>query len=313
MLVIEEKPHEDKNSNQLLIFNINEKKMHPKLRYFLCGIAMGTADTVPGVSGGTIAFITGIYDDLLRAIKSVNIPFFKHFLRGEFKNAFSLIPWGFCIPLLLGIMTAILSLAHTVTYLMTNHPYMVWAFFFGLVMASVYILFQDLTKAKGNTILGIVFGIIGFIFAVWLTHSNPISLSHSYPVIFFSAFIAICAMILPGISGAFVLVLLGQYQFILQAITELNMPVLIIFLCGCVCGLLSFAHIISACLKRYYKMCLSFLTGILAGSLILLYPFTTKAGSDSTENIYILSLLIFLGIAIPLILHLVSQKKNTTI
>lgn len=287
--------------------------MHPKLRYFLCGLAMGAADTVPGVSGGTIAFITGIYDNLLGAIKSVNFHFFQLVFKGEFKSAFSLIPWGFCIPLLLGIVTAILSLARVVTHLMAYHPYMVWAFFFGLIVASLYILVQDLMKEKGKNRTSIFFGILGFAFAVWLTHSHPISLTHAYPVVFFSAFIAICAMILPGISGAFVLVLLGQYQFILQAVTQFNVPIILTFIGGCVCGLLSFAHLISACLKHYYKITLSFLSGILAGSLISLFPFTSKANSVNTENFYTLCLLILLGITLPLVLHFISQKKNISL
>ena len=282
--------------------------MNKKLRYFLCGLAMGAADTVPGVSGGTIAFITGIYENLLNAIKSVDVKFFKLFFKGELKNAFSQIPWGFCIPLVLGIAVAIVSLANIVVYLMETHAYFVWAFFFGLILASLYILLQDLLKIKGHVISSLCFFIIGATFAIWLTHSNPVTLSHTYPILFFSGFIAICAMILPGISGAFVLVLLGQYEFILQSITTFNIPVLVIFALGCICGLLSFAHIISACLKKYYKQSLAFLSGILAGSLIMLWPFSAQ-GLHSTENTVILFGLILTGLVIPLLLQRVSITK----
>ncbi len=281
--------------------------MNQKLRYFLCGLAMGAADTVPGVSGGTIAFITGIYENLLNAIKSVDISFFKLFFSGNIKGAFAKIPWGFCLPLLLGIGIAIISLANVVVYLMDTHAYFVWAFFFGLILASLYLLSQDLLKVKGHVFSSTLLFLIGTAFAIWLTHSNPISLSHSYPVLFFSGFIAICAMILPGISGAFVLVLLGQYQFVLESITTLNFPVLITFALGCICGLLSFAHIISACLKKYYKPSLAFLSGVLAGSLVMLYPFS-NGNFQFNQQTMILCALILAGLALPILLHKFSPQ-----
>lgn len=283
--------------------------MNKKLRYFLCGLAMGAADTVPGVSGGTIAFITGIYENLLNAIKSVDVKFFKLFFRGELKAAFSQIPWGFCLPLISGIAIAIISLANVVIYLMDTHSYFVWAFFFGLIAASLFILIQDLMKIRGHVLISSFFFAIGAIFAIWLTHSNPVTLSHTYPILFFSGFIAICAMILPGISGAFILVLLGQYKFILQSITTFNLPVLFIFALGCICGLLSFAHVISACLKKYYKPSLAFLSGVLAGSLIMLWPFSTQE-FQLTGQTFILIALILFGLAIPLLLHKFSRNND---
>ncbi len=283
--------------------------MNKRMYYFLCGLAMGAADTVPGISGGTIAFITGIYDNLLQSIKSIDKTFFRLLYRRQWKEAVAKIPWGFVVPLLLGIGIAIFSLANIVVYLMQAHITFVWAFFFGLILASLYLLLKTLLAVKGHTLVSTLCFLVGTMFALWITFSNPISLSHTYPVIFFSGFIAICAMILPGISGAFVLVLLGQYQFILQSLTDLHVPVIVVFALGAISGLLSFAHLVSACLKKYYKQSLAFLSGILAGSLAVLYPFKEGSFSMTTENTLLCGL-VFVGIAIPLLLHMVNEKMS---
>ncbi len=273
-----------------------------KLYYFLCGLAMGAADTIPGVSGGTIAFITGIYEKLLQNITAVDRTFFKLLLKREFQAAMNKISWAFVIPLVLGIGTAIFSLANIVVYLLKTHKIFVWAFFFGLVLASLLILLRNLQKIQGYPKSSTLLFILGTIFSAWLTYANPIALEHTYITTFFSGVIAICAMILPGISGAFLLVLLGQYQYILQSVANMDILTIIIFGLGTLCGLFSFTHLIRMCLEKYNKPSLALLSGILAGSLAMLFPFSHSSWELSSENA-LLCLFIGIGIVIPLALH----------
>lgn len=282
--------------------------MHEKIRYFLCGFLMGIADTIPGVSGGTIAFITGIYGKLLATIKSADKEFFQYIFTLKLKKAFNKIPWGFALPLLLGIGLAIGTLAHFMVILLEKHADIVWAFFFGLIFSSLLILLKEVKNSNPHKIISSLFFIIGAFFSIYISFANPIQLSHTYPIIFFSGFIAICAMILPGISGAFILVLIGQYHYILEAVTTFNLPVISLFLLGCLCGILSFAHILSACLNHFYHISLAFLSGILAGSLVMLFPY--KEEQTITQQA-ILTGLIMLGILIPLLLHYVGNKMYT--
>lgn len=275
-------------------------------RYFLCGLAMGAADTVPGVSGGTIAFITGIYENLLNAIKSVNIKFLKLFFKGDFKKALTLVPFDFLIPLLLGIGIAIFSLANLVIYSLENYNSFIYAFFFGLILASTALLGIEIRKIKKQKSVSLILGILGALFAIWISFFNPISLEHNALTLFLSGMIAICAMILPGISGSFILLLLGQYHFIMEAVSSFNIPVLLVFASGCVVGLLSFAHILSLCLKKFYASTIALLTGILAGSLCMVFPFTMDMLKDVQELLTHIGF-VGLGLALPLLLHKASK------
>ncbi|MFI3270982.1 MAG: DUF368 domain-containing protein [Pseudomonadota bacterium] len=279
------------------------------LRYFICGFLMGTADTIPGVSGGTIAFITGIYKQLLDAIQSVNGHFARLIFRGRIKEALSLIPWNFCIPLVLGIGTAIFSLAKIVVYLLHTYPSFLWAFFFGLILASLFFLLQELKQAQGFVVSSISLFFCGIGLALWLTFAEAMTLSHSPIILFMSGFIAICAMILPGISGSFLLVLLGQYQFVLQSISTLQFDVIATFGLGALCGLLSFSRLISYCLEHYFRPCLAFLSGILAGSLVMLWPYT-ECTSQSPTTLMLITGLLLLGLSIPLVLHRIMLHKR---
>ncbi len=281
--------------------------MRNKIYYFLCGLAMGAADTIPGVSGGTIAFITGIYEKLLQNITSIGATFFQLIHRRESQKDKNKIAWDFVIPLILGIVTAIFSLANIVVYLMDTHKNFVWAFFFGLVLASLLLLLINLLNIRGYATSSALLFITGTILSLWITYSNPIALEHSYLTIFCSGFVAICAMILPGISGAFLLVLLGQYQFILQSVADMDFFVIIVFGMGTLCGLFSFTRLIRLCLERYNKPSLAFLSGILAGSLAMLFPFSNNSWQINNENI-LLCVFIGIGIVIPLGLHKVQQK-----
>lgn len=246
-----------------------EVPMKHIVRYLLCGMAMGAADVVPGVSGGTIAFITGIYQPLLDAIQTVDRNFFRLMFQGRFVQALQRIPWAFLLPLLAGIACSIFSLARLVLYLLHSYPVVVWSFFFGLITASIVLLFRDLGRCGWKE--GASFA-TGAAFAWWLGGAEAISMSQTPLMMFMAGFIAICAMILPGISGAFILVLLGQYQYVLSAVAALNLPVLAIFALGCACGLLIFARVLNFCLRRYHDATLALLIGIMAGSLRTVWP-----------------------------------------
>lgn len=239
------------------------------LRYLLCGMAMGAADVVPGVSGGTIAFITGIYQPLLDAIQSVDGNFFRLFFQGRFLQALRRIPWAFLLPLLAGIACSIFSLAKLVLYLLHTYPVGVWSFFFGLIVASIVLLFRDLGHGGWQEWLSFA---VGAVFAWGLSGAEAVSMSQTPLMLFVAGFIAICAMILPGISGAFILVLLGQYQYVLSAVATLNLPILAVFALGCVCGLLIFARVLNMCLHRWHDATLALLIGIMAGSLRTVWP-----------------------------------------
>lgn len=239
------------------------------LRYLLCGLAMGGADMVPGVSGGTIAFITGIYQQLLDGIQAFDLTFFRLLFRGRLRQALNRIPWSFLLPLAAGIACSIFSLAKLVLFLLHAYPVIVWSFFFGLIVASIVMLFRDLGH-RGPSVWAAF--AVGTSFAWWLTGAEAVHMGQNPPMLFLAGFIAICAMILPGISGAFILVLLGQYQYVLTAVATLNLSVLFLFALGCVCGLLLFARILNFCLHRYHTITLAVLIGVMAGSLRTVWP-----------------------------------------
>ena len=229
---------------------------------------MGSADIVPGVSGGTIALITGIYGHLVESISKINFGFLKPLFKGDFggfkDKLLEEIDFKFFIPLVLGIGVAFLTLAKVVTYCMDVHTALTFSFFFGLIIASAVILFK---KIKKITFKHVVFTIIGLILTYIFVSLNPIAANHSLPVIFVSGLIAICAMILPGISGSFLLLLLGQYEHMLNAIHQLNFTELIVFIIGAVIGILGFSKILNFLLKNHEEVTMAFLIGVMLGSL----------------------------------------------
>ncbi|VXC69630.1 Membrane protein [Pseudomonas sp. 8Z] len=240
-------------------------------KYFLLyakGIAMGAADVVPGVSGGTIAFISGIYDELLRSISSVPEALML-LLRGRIKDAWQAANATFLLVLLSGIVTSILSLARLITYLLAHHPVPVWSFFFGLILVSVYLVGRDI--GRWNWSRGLSF-LLGLAFAYWITVAAPIQWGSDPLTLFCAGAIAICAMILPGISGSFILLLLGLYATVLGAVKNLDLAVLAVFAAGCLVGLLSFARLLSWMLSHWRDLTLSFLTGLMLGSLNKVWP-----------------------------------------
>ena len=195
----------------------------------LKGCAMGMADVVPGVSGGTIAFISGIYEELLDSIRSVNATALKLLLKLRLGEFWRHINGSFLLPVLLGIAIAIFSLARLMTYLLTYHPIAIWSFFFGLIIASALLVARQIGRWDWRSLLAFVAGAAA---AWWITVATPAETPNDWWFVMLSGAIAICAMILPGISGAFILLLLGKYQYIMQAVGDLNIPVIVIFVVG---------------------------------------------------------------------------------
>lgn len=235
----------------------------------LKGIAMGAADVVPGVSGGTVAFITGIYEELIDSIKSVDVGAFKLLFSLEFKLFWKHINGPFLIAVLGGILISILSLARVVTYFMTNHPIQLWSFFFGLIIISALMVAKEIRQWNLSSVLGILAGIV---IAYLITSATPATTPDGLFFIFLSGMIAICAMILPGISGSFLLLILGKYQYVLGAVKELDLVVIVVFALGCLVGILSFARLISWLLKQYHLVTISVLVGFMIGSLNKIWP-----------------------------------------
>ncbi|RHJ94880.1 DUF368 domain-containing protein [Parabacteroides bouchesdurhonensis] len=235
----------------------------------LKGMGMGAADVVPGVSGGTIAFIVGIYEELIDSIKSINGASLKLLLSGKIATFWKAINANFLLSIVGGIGISIFSLAKIITYLLVYHPILVWAFFFGLVLASTLFVSKDIKKWNWKTILSFI---AGAILAFYITVATPAETSNNYLFIFLCGAIAICAMILPGISGSFILVLLGKYFYIMEAVKTFNIPVMLVFICGAAIGITSFSRILSFALRKFHDITISVLAGFMLGSLNKVWP-----------------------------------------
>lgn len=239
------------------------------LSTYLKGIAMGAADVVPGVSGGTIAFITGVYDTLLESIRRINPSLIRLWKQQGFKAVCSHINLFFLLSLFAGILTSILTLAKLISWLLVTHPIPIWSFFFGLIVVSVYHMLKQV-EHKQWAQWGFLF--IGVALAYSITVLKPISMEPTSINILICGAVAICAMILPGISGSFILLLLGMYAPILGAVKAMQVSTLALFASGCVLGLLSFSHLLSWLLKRHRDTTLMFLTGLMLGTLPKIWP-----------------------------------------
>ncbi|KKC99376.1 MULTISPECIES: DUF368 domain-containing protein [Photobacterium] len=236
---------------------------------FLKGLAMGAADVVPGVSGGTIAFITGIYDTLLESIRRINPSLITLWRQQGIRAVLTHINAGFLIVLLTGILTSILTLARVITWMLHTHPIPLWSFFFGLILISAIHMFKQVQHWGVSRVLCIL---AGAAFAYGITVLHPIDMAPTSINIVLAGSIAICAMILPGISGSFILLLLGMYGPILAAAKSLQLGTLGLFATGCVIGLLCFSHILSWLLRHYRDLTLTFLTGLMLGTLNKVWP-----------------------------------------
>ncbi len=236
---------------------------------FLKGMGMGAFDIVPGVSGGTIAFITGIYEELISSIKSVDLVALKMLLDRNFLAFWKKINGKFLLILVSGILVSLLSLAKLISGLMESHPIQLWSFFFGLIIISALVVCRDVKKWRGNVVLGLI---LGCVVAFFITTIAPAETPNNIFTVFLSGAVAICAMILPGISGSFILIILGKYAFIVNALTSFDLGTIIIFSLGCVLGLLSFSRFISWLFKKYHDLAIAVLAGFMIGSLNKVWP-----------------------------------------
>ena len=249
--------------------NSETDRHHRPAGVFLRGMAMGAADIVPGVSGGTIAFITGIYFRLLTAISAVPGAVVDHLLRGRFPAFWSAIDGVFLLSLLAGVVTSIASLATLITWLLATHPILIWSFFFGLIVASVWHVGQQVRRYRWGLLLPFL---AGAVFAWWVTTLPASNLDPNGLVFFGAGALAICAMILPGISGSFLLLIVGMYAPVLAAVKGFEVGTLGLFLVGCLVGLLSVAKLITLAFRHFHDTVLALLTGFMVGALSKVWP-----------------------------------------
>ncbi|ANQ20146.1 DUF368 domain-containing protein [Vibrio natriegens] len=236
---------------------------------FFKGMAMGAADVVPGVSGGTIAFITGIYDTLLESIRRINPRLLSIWKREGTKAAFNHINGFFLITLFSGIFVSIATLAKLITWLLNTHPIPIWSFFFGLILVSVYHIVRQVEKRDAIRFITLL---VGVAFAYSITVLKPLHMEPTMVNTLIAGSVAICAMILPGISGSFILLLIGMYTPVLAAVKGFQVDILALFLTGCVIGLLTFSHLLSWLLRHFRDATLMFLTGLMIGTLPKIWP-----------------------------------------
>lgn len=300
--------------------------------YFLIslkGIGMGAADVVPGVSGGTIAFISGIYAELLESIRKFDLNAVKLATSFQFKELWKYINGTFLASLIGGILISLLTLSRIISYILVEYPIQIWSFFFGLIVISTIWMAREIHKWDAKVIAS---GIVGIAIAYYVTVATPTETSTALWFVFLSGAIAICAMILPGISGSFILLILGKYEYMLNAVRDLNIVVLVMFALGCVVGILSFARFVSWLLKNYHNTAIALLAGFMVGSLNKVWPWKiiTEYRIDShgiqkpflEENVwpwthaqagnnpYIFQAIIFMAIGILLIVVLEKAAKR---
>jgi len=311
----------------------NNKPMRKLKDYALLvlrGMGMGAADVVPGVSGGTIAFITGIYVELVNSIKGINLQALKLFFSGRWKSFWKQINGNFLVAVFGGVFISVLSLARILSHLLEHHPVLIWSFFFGLIVASSYVVSRNIKKWEYPVVVALVAG-IGIAF--YITSVTPATTSDASWFVILSGAMASCAMILPGISGSFILLLLGKYEFALHAVNERLILDLALLGGGAIVGLVLFANLLSWLLKKYYNLTIAVLVGFMIGSLNKIWPWkeTLKtivvegeikplveqniwpSLSNGSDQVGLAILLALAGVALILFVELVLGKghRNT--
>jgi putative membrane protein len=279
------------------------------------GFAMGAADVVPGVSGGTMAFILGIYEELIQAIHSVDLTFIRRILSLRFREAFAGVPWRFVLALVLGIATAILTLARLLSHVLHTYPVLVWAFFFGLVLASVVVVRKRVLRWTPGILLIAALAALGSYTLVGLV---PVETPEEPWFLFLSGALAITAMILPGISGAFILVLLGKYHYVLNAVVNGDILTLLIVIAGAAVGLISFARVLRWLFQGYHDYTVSALTGLILGALRKVWPWKLSEGIQELNVLppaydteFISAVLLMLaGFALVLVLDYLAARQT---
>ena len=297
----------------------------------LKGFSMGAANVIPGVSGGTIALITGIYEELIDSLKSFNIQALKLLLKGEFKTFISHINLKFLFAVFFGTALSIISLARVLEYFFKQNEQMVWSFFFGLIIASIYYVAKMINSWN---ISSIVFLLIGITFATSLAFLKPLSENSSSYYLFICGIVSVASMILPGLSGSYVLILMGNYHLImLHSVSDpfSNLNILFPVILGSIIGFLTLSHSISYVLKKHYDSTISLLTGFIVGSLLIIWPWKvpleTILGRNgdlkvisynwilpdfvAIENIYCF-ILILAGIAVVFLIEFLGKMNNST-
>lgn len=234
---------------------------------------MGAADIVPGVSGGTVALITGIYKDLLAAIGSIDGTFLKYVLSLQFSKALGHLHLRFLLSWFIGVAVAIVSLARVMHFLLDQYPVFTWSLFFGLILASTYVVGKSVERWNVKVIIS---GLVGALFAFFLVGAIPVQTPEAAWFIFLAGSIAVCAMILPGISGSFIMLILGKYEYVTGALKNPfntdSLTIIALFGAGCVIGLISFSKFLNFLLKHSYNLTIAFLTGLMFGSLRKIWP-----------------------------------------
>ena len=262
--------------------------MKSNLVLYLKGLAMGAADIVPGVSGGTIALITGIYEELISSIKNINTQLMKTLFKKGIRQFWKDLNGTFLIILVTGIFTSVILLARVIVFLLENHEYKIWGFFFGLIIASAFVILKDIKTLNLKNIIIVLFG---FAIAAGVVLSNTTTLPNTDLYIFLSGSIAITAMILPGISGSFILLLLSKYEFIINAIKDFDLRIILVFGFGCIFGLLIFSRLLHFLFQNYKDNLLCILSGFLIGSLIKIWPFRkvleTRTNSEGINEVVV--------------------------
>lgn len=279
-----------------MVFTQNQNMQRRLTDYLIItfkGLAMGAADAVPGVSGGTIAFISGIYEELISTISNINLSLFKTLFSKGIKAFWIEANGNFVLALLSGIVISYVSFMKMAKYLLENHPVLIWSFFFGLIVASIYFVGKQVTKWNVSVILALI---IGALIAFYISSLPAMENTDSDWFLFFAGAIAICAMILPGISGSFILIILGAYKTLSDAIHDVDIKKLIIFFSGAIIGLLSFSHGLKWLFKHYHNITLALLTGFIFGSLNKVWPWKQTLTWHTNSN----------GIKSPLIQESIS-------
>ena len=247
----------------------------------LKGYAMGAANVIPGVSGGTIALLTGIFNELVEALNALmSFSSWKLLFKGKLKEFWNAVHVTFLLWLAIGVAVSIFSLAKLMEYVFTHHPVQTWAFFFGLIVVSAFFLLSDIKGWKGADVFWLVAGIaLGAMICIL----SPSETTSDLWFIALCGAIAICTMILPGISGSFILVLLGKYEYIMKAVSNLDWPVLLVFALGCAVGIVAFSKFLHWLMSRYGRQTLIVLIGFTIGALVKVWPWADKAACEAAN------------------------------
>ena len=284
----------------------------------LKGYAMGAANVIPGVSGGTIALLTGIFNELIDALDAImSFSTWKLLIKGQLKEFWETIHGTFLLWLAVGVIISVFSLAKLMDYVLDHHPVQTWAFFFGLIIVSAVFMLSDIKGWKGSDVAWLVFGVALGAFICLL---SPTETTSAMWFIAVCGAIAICTMILPGISGSFILVLLGKYEYIMEAVSEFNIPVLLVFAIGCLIGIVAFSKFLHWLIGRFEKQTLLVLIGFTIGALVKVWPWADKAANEAAnvlngqpvEALHIGGAVLWalIGAGLVLALELLTRKKD---